>query len=41
MERNFQTLHTKRKKWKRHNRNVICWAFYYVNDDKEIDFRNP
>jgi hypothetical protein len=41
MERNFQTLHTKRKKWKRHNRNAICWAFYYVNDDKEIDPRNP
>jgi hypothetical protein len=40
MERNFQTLHTKRKKWKTHNRNAICWAFYYVNDDKEIDLRN-
>ena len=40
MERNFQTLHIKRKKWKRHNRNAICWAFYYVNDNKEVDPRN-
>jgi hypothetical protein len=36
MERNFQTLHTKKKNWRRHNRNAICWAFYYVNDDKKI-----
>jgi hypothetical protein len=35
MERNLQTLHTQRKKWRRHNRNAICWAFYYVNDDKK------
>jgi len=24
VERNFQTLHTQRKKWKRHNKNAIC-----------------
>ncbi len=40
MERNLQTLHTQMKKWRRHSRNVICWAFYYVNDDKEVDLLN-
>ncbi len=40
MERNFQTLHTKRKKWKNDKRNANCWAFYYVNDGKKIDLMN-
>jgi hypothetical protein len=40
MERNLQILHTQRKIWKSHNRNAICWDFYYVNDNKEVDPRN-
>ncbi len=39
MERNLQILHTQRKIWKSHNRNAICQAFYYVNDNKEGDPR--
>jgi hypothetical protein len=31
----FQVLHTQRKIWKSHNRNVI----YYVNDNKKFDSR--
>jgi len=41
MEKIFEILHTQRKIWKVHNRNVICWTFYYVNDDKEVDLGNP
>jgi hypothetical protein len=38
-EKNLQILHTQRKIWKNHNRIAICWAFYYVNDNKEVDPR--
>jgi hypothetical protein len=41
MKGNLQTLHIKRKIWKGHNRNLICWAFYCVNDDRKIDLGNP
>ncbi len=34
MEKNFQTSHTQRKKWRGHNKNAICWAFYYINGYK-------
>ncbi len=37
MEISFQTLHAWKKNWKGHKRNEICWAFYYVIDDKEVD----
>jgi hypothetical protein len=36
MEKNFQTLHNQRKKWRGHNKNAICWVFYCVNDDKKM-----
>jgi hypothetical protein len=40
MERNIQTLHIQKKKWRGYNMNVICWASYCVNDDKEVDLAN-
>jgi hypothetical protein len=40
MERNIQTLHIQNKKWRGHNTNVICWASYCVNHDKEVDLAN-
>jgi hypothetical protein len=40
MEKNFQTLHVQRKIWREHNRNAICWVFYCVNDDKEVNLGN-
>jgi len=40
MEKEFQTSHTQRKKWRGHNKNAICWAFYYVNGYKEVDPTN-
>jgi hypothetical protein len=41
MEFFFQTLHVQRKIWRGHNKNAICWVLYCVNDDKEINPRNP
>jgi hypothetical protein len=40
MEINIQTLHIQKKKWRGHNMNVICWASYCVNHDKEVDLAN-
>jgi hypothetical protein len=28
-------------KRKGYNKNAICWVFYCVNDDKEVDPTNP
>jgi hypothetical protein len=39
MKYDFQKLRVQRYKWKIHNRNVICWAFYCVNDNKEVDVK--
>jgi hypothetical protein len=30
-------LHAQRLCWKPNNKNVLCWAFDYVNDNKEVD----
>ncbi len=40
MEFFFEILHTQRKIWISDDRNVNCWAFYCVNDDKKVDTRN-
>jgi len=37
MKDTLKKLHVQRNKWKGHNRNSICWAFYCVNDNKRID----
>ncbi len=37
MKNNFKKLHVQRNKWKGHNRSSICWAFYFVNDNKLND----
>ncbi len=36
MKQNLKNLHLQKNKWKGHNRNATCWAFYYVNDNKKI-----
>ncbi len=33
----LQNLHVQRKKWKGHNRIFLFWAFYCVNDGKEVE----
>ncbi len=37
MKENLQELHVQRKNWRGHNINFLCWAFYYVNDGKEVE----
>jgi hypothetical protein len=37
MKKNLQKLHVQRKIWRGHNIIFLCWAFYYVNDGKEVE----
>ncbi len=37
MKENLKKLHAQRLFWKPNNRNVLCWAFYCVDDNKEVD----
>ncbi len=34
MKENLKKLHAKRLFWRPNNKNVLCWAFYSVNDIK-------
>jgi hypothetical protein len=36
-ENNFKNLHAQRTFWRGNNIIALCWAFYYVNDNKEIN----
>jgi len=40
MKINLQNLHAQKKSWKPHGRLSLCWSFYYVNDNVEIDLEN-
>jgi len=37
MKKNLQKLHTQRKCWRGRNKNSLCWAFYCVNDWREVE----
>ncbi len=37
MKENLGKLHAQRLFWKPHNRNVLCWTFYCVNDNTKVD----
>jgi hypothetical protein len=37
----WELLHSQRKKWRSHNRNVLCWSFLCVNDNKKVTFYAP
>jgi hypothetical protein len=37
MKKNLQKLHAQRKCWRGHNKNSLCWAFYCVDDGKEVE----
>jgi hypothetical protein len=32
-------MDVQRNEWKSHNGNATCWAFYYVDDIKEVDVK--
>lgn len=40
MQNNIKTLHVQIKFWKLHGRMLLCQAFYYVNDNSNVDFEN-
>jgi hypothetical protein len=37
MKKVLQKLHVQRKIWRSHKKNSLCWAFYCVNDGKEVE----
>jgi hypothetical protein len=37
----LEKLHAQRLFWKSNSINALCWAFYYVNDNKEVDLKAP
>jgi len=41
MQVNIKKLHVQRVFWKPHNKPLLCWVFYYVNDIKEMDRKIP
>jgi hypothetical protein len=41
MKENFKKLHVQRSFWRGNSKIVLCWAFYYVNDSKEINVIVP
>jgi hypothetical protein len=41
MKKNLLKLHGQREKWKGHDRNALCWAFYIVNDNNIVDGSKP
>ncbi len=36
-QNNFKKLHAQIVFWKRNNKNALCWTFYCVNDNKEVN----
>jgi hypothetical protein len=37
MKEILKKVHAQRLFWKSHSKNALCWAFFYVNDNKEVD----
>jgi hypothetical protein len=36
-EKNLKKIHAQKIFWKGNNRNSLCWAFYCVNHNKEVN----
>jgi len=41
MKENSKKLHAQRLFWKPNSIIALCWAFYFANDNKEVDVTNP
>jgi hypothetical protein len=37
MKEILKKVHAQRLFWKPHSKNALCWALFYVNDNKEVD----
>jgi hypothetical protein len=33
----FAIVTNSKKKWHLHNRNELCWSFYYVNENSKVN----
>lgn len=40
-ELHLATIVAQAQRWKRDNRDSICWGFFVVNDNFPIDLKNP
>jgi hypothetical protein len=40
-QNNLKKLDAQIPFWRGNNRNALCWAFYCVNDNKEINATTP
>jgi hypothetical protein len=40
MKENLQKLYVQIIFWKSHNIIALCWAFYWVNDNKDVDVKS-
>jgi len=40
-ENHLKKLHAQKVFWKRNSNNALCWAFYCVNDNKEVNVTTP
>jgi hypothetical protein len=41
MKEILKKVHAQKLFWKPHSKNALCWAFFYVNDNKEVDLIAP
>jgi hypothetical protein len=41
LNRFYNSCKLKEKKWHPHNRNALCWSFYYVNDNLKVNLDVP
>jgi hypothetical protein len=41
MKEHLKKVHAQWLFWKPHSKNALCWAFLYVNDNKEVDLIAP
>jgi len=37
MKEILKKVHAQRLFWKPHSKNALCWAFFYLNGNKEVD----
>jgi hypothetical protein len=40
MKENLKKLHFQKQIWKTHGKTSLCWTFYYVKDNVEVDLIN-
>jgi hypothetical protein len=39
MKKKLKKFHLQKRKWKNDSSNGLCWSFYCVNDNKQMDIK--